>query len=81
MAEADQVQDGAGPPPATPAADFSSKDGWLASMKFTGTSAEDAQLWWNSFQLLKNFEELTNQRGDFPSDVKRWGHKWYLGRQ
>ena len=62
MADVSLAQDGAGQPPAVQAAGFSSKDGWLAPKKFTGTSAEDAQLWWNSFHLFENFKELTNQR-------------------
>ena len=61
MAEAGQAQVGADQLPAAPAVDFSSKDGWLAPMKFTATSAEDAQLWWHSLQLFKNFKELTDQ--------------------
>ena len=42
MANIGMAQDGAGQPPTAPATDFASKDGWLAPMKFTGTSSEDA---------------------------------------
>ena len=62
MTDVGIAQDGTGQPPAAQIADFSSKDGWLAPKKFTGTSAEDAQLWWNPFHLFKNFKELTDQR-------------------
>ena len=62
MADADLAQDGAGQPPAAPAMDFASKDSWLSPMKLTGTSSEDAQLWWSSFQLYNNFKELTDRR-------------------
>ena len=62
MVDALLAQDGAGQPPAEPAVDFASKDDWLAPMKFTSTSSEDAQLWWSSFQLYKNFKELTDRR-------------------
>ena len=51
MADAGMAQHGAVQPPVAPATDLASKDGWLAPMKFTGTSSEDAQLWWSSFQL------------------------------
>ena len=51
-------------------------------MKFTGTSAEDAQLWWNSLQLFKNFKELTDQRAlvIFPLMLKDGAMAWYLGQ-
>ena len=48
MADLGQAQapaDGEGQPPAAQASEVSSKDGWLAPMKFSGTSSEDAQLW------------------------------------
>ena len=44
MANTGMAQDGTGQPPTAPATNFASKDGWLGSMKFTGTSSEDAQL-------------------------------------
>ena len=44
MADVGLEQDGTGQTPAAQAADFSSKDGWLAPKKFTGTSAGVAQL-------------------------------------
>ena len=44
MADAGLAQNGTGQPSAAQAADFSSKDGWLAPKKFAGTSAEDPQL-------------------------------------
>ena len=61
---------------------FASKDGWLAPMKFTGTSSEDAQLWGSSFQLYKNFKELTDQRAlaIFPLMLKDGAMTWYLGQ-
>ena len=62
MADTGMAQDGTGPQPTAPATNFASKDGWLAPMKFTGTSSEDAQLWWSSFQLYINFKELTDPR-------------------
>ena len=62
MANTGMAQDGTGQPPTAPATNFASEDGWLAPMKFTGTSSEDAQLWWSSFQLYKNFKELTDPR-------------------
>ena len=76
MADVGLAQDGTGQPPAAQAADFSSKDGWLAPKKFTGTSAEDAQLWWNSCHLFKNFKELTDQKcaDDLPSNADRRSH-------
>ena len=46
MADIGMAQGGAGQPPTAPATDSASKDGWLAPMKFTGTSSEDAQQWW-----------------------------------
>ena len=45
MADVGLAQDGPGQPPAVQVAHFSPKDGWLASKKFTGISAKDAQLW------------------------------------
>ena len=42
MADAGLAQDGADQPPAAPAMDFASNDGWLAPIKFIGTSSEDA---------------------------------------
>ena len=54
----------------------------MASMKFTSTSAEDVQLWWNSFNLFKNVKELTNQRAlaIFPLMLKDGAMTWYLGQ-
>ena len=82
MADVSLTQDGTGKSPAAQAADFSSKDGWLAPRKFTGTSAEDAKLWWNSFHLFKNFKELTDQRAlaIFPLMLKDGAMTWYLGQ-
>ena len=76
------AQGNAGQPQTAPAADLASKDGWLAPMKFTGTSSEDAQLWWSSFQLYKNFKELTNPRAlaIFPLMLKDGAMTWYLGQ-
>ena len=76
MANTGMAQDGTGQSPTAPATNFVSKDGWLAPMKFTGTSSEDAQLWWSSFQLYKNFKELTDQRAlaIFSPDVERRGN-------
>ena len=65
MADLGQAQapaDDGGQPPAAQASEVSSKDGWLAPMKFSGTSSEGAQLWWSSFELFMNFKELTDQR-------------------
>ena len=79
MADLGQAQapaDGGGQPSAAQASEISSKDGWLAPMKFSGTSSEDAPLWWCSFELFRNFKELTNQRAlaIFPLNFERWGH-------
>ena len=78
MADVGLGQDGTGQLPAAQAADFSSKDGWLAPRKFTDTSAEDAQLRWNSFHLFKNFKELTDQRAltIFPLMLKDGDLTW-----
>ena len=40
MADAGLTQDGAVQQPVAPATDLASKDGWLAPMKFTGTSSK-----------------------------------------
>ena len=82
MTDVGLAQDGTGQPPAAQAANFSSKDRWLSPRKFTGTSAEDAQLWWNSFHLFKNFKELTDQRAlaMFPLMLKDGAMTWYLGQ-
>ena len=54
----------------------------VAPKKFTGTSAEDAQLWWNSFHLFKNFKELTDQRAlaILPLVLTDGAMTWYLGQ-
>ena len=82
MADAGLAQDDAGQPPTATATDFASKDGWLAPMKFTGTSLEDAQLWWSSFQLYKYFKQLTDRRAlaIFPLMLKDGTMTWYLGQ-
>ena len=82
MAEAGNAQGGADQPPAAPATVSVSKDGWLAPKKFAGTSLEDAQLWWSSFQLYKNFKEFTNPRAlaVFPLMLKDGAMTWYLGQ-
>ena len=82
MATTGMAQDGTGQPPTTPATNFDSKDGWLAPMKFTGTSSEDAHLWWSSFQLYTNFKELTDPRAlaIFPLMLKDGAMTWYLGQ-
>ena len=40
------------------------------------------QLWWSSFQLHKNFKELTDQRAlaVFPLMLKDGAMTWYLGQ-
>ena len=85
MADLGQAQapaDGGGQPPAVQASEVSSKDGWLAPMKFSETSSEDAQLWWYSFELFKNFKELIDQRAlaIFPLMLKDGAMTWYLGQ-
>ena len=54
----------------------------VAPMKFSGTSSEDAKLWWCSFELIKNFKELTDQRAlaFFPLMLKDGAMTWYLGQ-
>ena len=82
MADTSMAQNGTGQPPTAPATNFASKDGWLAPMKFTGTSSEDAQLWWSSFQLYKNLKKLTDPRAlaIFPLMLKDGAVTWYLGQ-
>ena len=82
MANTDMAQDGTGQPPTASATNFASKDSWLAPMKFTGTSSEDAQLWWSSFQLYKNFNELTDPRAlaIFPLMLKDGAMTWNRGQ-
>ena len=74
--------DGGGQPLAAQASNFSSKDGWLEPAKFSGTSSKDAQLWWNSFELFKNFKELNNQSAlaIFPVMFREGAMTWYLGQ-
>ena len=76
------VQSNAGQPQTASAADFASKDGWLAPMKFTSTSSEDEQLWWSSFQLYKNLKVITDPRTlvIFPLMLKDRVMTWYLGQ-
>ena len=62
MPNTGMAQDGTGQPPTAQATNFASSGGWIAPMKFTGTSSEDAQLWWSSFELYMNFKELTDPR-------------------
>ena len=85
MADQGQAQapaDGGGQPPAAQASEVSSKDGWLAPMKFSDTSTEDDQLWWSSFELFKNFKELTDQRAlaIFSLMLKEGAMTWFLGQ-
>ena len=85
MADQGQAQapaDSGGQPPTAQASEISSKDGWLTPMKFSGTSSEDAQLWWCSFELFMNFKELTDQRAlaIFPLMLKDGAMTWYLGQ-
>ena len=82
MANTGMAEDGTGQPPTAPATNFASKDGWLAPMKFTGTSSEEAQLWWSSSQLYKNFKELIDSRAlaIFPLMLKDGAMTWYLGQ-
>ena len=51
-------------------------------MKFSGTSSEDAHLWWNSFELFKHLKELTDQRAlaIFLLMLKIWAMTWCLGQ-
>ena len=85
MADLGQAQapaDGGVQPPAAQASEVSSKDGWLAAMKFSDTSSDDAQLRWSSFELFKNFKELTDQRvlAIFSLMLKDGAMTWYLGQ-
>ena len=85
MANPRQVQaalDGGGHLPAAQASDFSSKDGWLAPTKLSETSSEYAQLWWDLFDLFKNFKELYDQRAlaIFPLMLREGAMTWYIGQ-
>ena len=82
LGQAKTPADGGGQPPAAQASEVSSKDGWLAPMKFSGASSEDAQLWRCSFELIQNFKELTYQRAlaIFPLMLKDGAMTWYLGQ-
>ena len=75
MADVGLAQAGIGQPTAAQA--HRRTDGWHRG--FTNTSAEDAQMWWNSFHLFKNFKELTDQRAlaIFPL-MKDGAMTWYL---
>lgn len=78
----DMVEPGQGLKGGAQASKVSSKDGWLDLAKFSGTSSEDAQLWWNSFDLFKNFKEINSQRAlaIFPLMLKDDAMTWYLGQ-
>ena len=54
----------------------------MAPKKVTGTSAEETQLWWNSFHLFKNFKELTDQRmlAIFPLVLTDGTMTWFFGQ-